>query len=159
MNIDQIVTNFIEHLTAGGVACQRIDSAPWIAEFEAKLPRRLPRSFFSLVTRYCFPSFELAEIEFFANRDGQADDELVVAAFRDKYLWRPAFTQGFVHIGKSSTGSYDPICFDMRDQRPGQEYPLVRLNHEELLQKERIRIVEEIAESFLALIVAEAQTG
>lgn len=159
MKIDQVVTNFIKQLTAAGVACKRIDSAPWIAEFEAKLPRRLPRSFSSLVTRYCFPSFELAEIEFFANRNGQSDDELVVAAFRDKYLWRPALTQGFIQIGKSSTGSYDPICFDMRYQKSRREYPMVRLDHEELLQKEKIRIVEEKAKSFLALIVAEQKTG
>lgn len=159
MNIDQVVTNFIEHQKTGGIAFQCIDSTPWIAEFEAKLPRRLPRSFSSLVTRYCFPSFEFAEIEFFANLNGQADDELVVATFRDEYLWRPMLTQGFIQIGKSSTGSYDPICFDMRHQKPRHEYPVVRLDHEALLQKERTRIVEEIAESFLALIVAGGKTG
>ena len=159
MKIDQVVTNFIERLTVAGVACQRVTAAPWIAEFEAKLPRRLPPSFSSLVSRYCFPSFEFAEIEFFANLNGQSEDELVVAAFRDKHLWRPALTQGFIQIGKPSSGSYDPICFDMRHPWRGQEYRVVRLDHEELLQRERVRIVEEVAESFLTLITTEEKTG
>ena len=159
MKLDQLVDKFVERMKVTGVSFQGLESAPWIAEFEAKLPRRLPRSFSSLVTRYCFLRFEFAELEFFANLDGQAEEELSVAAFKDKFLWQPALTQGFVQIGRPSSGSYDPICFDMRQKQPNREYPLVRLDHEELLQRERVRIVEKITESFLALITTEEWTG
>ena len=157
MKIHHAVNRFVERMKTSGLPFQRIDTAPWIEEFEAKLPRRLPPSFASLVTRYSFLSFELAEVEFFANLGDHEEEELVEVAFKDQYLWRPALAQGFIQIGRPTDGSYDPVSFDMRTSRSDGEWPLVRLDHEELLQRERVVICEEIAESFLALITASRE--
>src|SRR3954452_12043781 len=123
MGVDQIVDEFVFRLKAKGILFQRIESAPWIAEFEANLPRRLPRSFLSLVARYRFPKFVFADIEFFANLGHGSQEELVVAARQDEHIWKSTLAQRFVQIGRPAGGSYDVICFDMRNPHSGREWP------------------------------------
>jgi hypothetical protein len=155
MNINQAIDDFVERMRAAGVRFERIDAAPWIIDFEKKLPRRLPRSYFSLLSRYRFSSFEYKDIDFFGNINGHSEDELVIAARLDPYVWEPAIAHGFVPVGRPATGSYDPICFDTGKRTRNREGPVVCLDHEELLQQESARIKQELAQSFLALIEAK----
>jgi len=130
------------------------DGSPWVAELETKLPGRFPPSFRSLVTRYLFPALEIGPVEVFANTGTRLTAELADAIFADRFLAEPLLRNGFVQIGRPGSGSYDPIAFDLGRRRGGGECPLVRIDHEVALMQGQVRVIEEVAPSFLALIEA-----
>jgi hypothetical protein len=127
----------------------------WIDAFEARLPGRLPRSYRSLVTRYVFPSFEVGRVRLFANTRAELPEglELIEAVFYDPHLCTPLLAAGLVQFGRA-TGSYDPVCFDLRKRANSGECPIVHVDHEEALIHDRIEVVAELAPSFLALVGA-----
>jgi hypothetical protein len=129
---------------------------PWVDEFEAKLPGRLPRSYRSFASRYLFPAFEVGPVTLFANTGGAVPEqwELVQAAFLDEALSAPLLAAGFVQFGRPSTGSYDPVCFDLNKRTNAGECPVIQVDHEAALQGLGIRVVAELAPSFLALVGA-----
>jgi hypothetical protein len=128
------------------------DTPHWLAPFEQNLPFRLPPAYRSLVLRYRFPAFQAGTVCFFGNLDGQSYDDLVVASIRDPVLSAIARANGFIQIGRPESGSYDPICFDMRHRMKNGEAEVVRLDHEEILVNGSIRVVEKVAASFLELL-------
>jgi hypothetical protein len=148
--VDSAIDRFVERLTREGSHFTPVASAPWIDTFEDRLPAKLPRSFSSLVRRYSFPSFEFAGVTFFSNLGTADEEDLANAVFRDRHL-AAAVANGFVQIGRPETGSYDLVCFNTRDRRAA-ECPLVVLDHEELLQHDKVRVTSTVARSFLELI-------
>jgi len=58
---------------------------------------------------------------------------------------------GYLQFGNPHEGNYDPICFDT-NKISNNEYPIVQIDHEEILCRSRIRVVKEVAPSFLELI-------
>ena len=125
---------------------------PWLAPFEQTLPYRLPPTYRSLLLRYRFPALEVGPVALFGNLDGTSYDDLVVASIRDPVLSSVARANGFVQIGCPASGSHDPVCFDLRHRTKAGEATLVRLDHEEILVNDSIRIVETVAASFLTLL-------
>jgi hypothetical protein len=77
--------------------------------------------------------------------------ELSDRVFNDKGIFHTLHKNGFLHFGLPHEGNYDPVCFDMK-RRNGSEAPIVQLDHEEILLRSRIRIVQEIAPSFLEFV-------
>lgn len=124
----------------------------WLAPFEQNLPFRLPPTYRSLLLRYRFPAFEVGTVELYGNLDGESDDDLVIASTCDRVLSSVARGGGFIHIGRPVTRNYDPICFDCRRRAKTGEAGIVRLDHEEILCNDSIRVVETIAPSFLELL-------
>lgn len=47
---------------------------------------------------------------------------------------------------------YDRICFDLGSRKKAADYRIVKIDHEEILCHNRLRIVGELAPSFRALI-------
>jgi hypothetical protein len=134
---------------AAGVSVAPISTAPWIYKVERRLPVRLPPSFSSLVTRYAFPDFVVGPIRFLANRGDGAYGEFAETIFRDPNIWRVSSSSGFIQFARPADGSYDPLCFDTRKRPRSREFPVVRLDHEAMLQFEKIRIVSVVASSLL----------
>lgn len=132
-----------------------MDTAEWVAPFEARLPFQLPPSFRSLIRRYRFPPFDCGAVTLFGNVDGRQHDDLVVRVFKDATLASVTQRSGFVQIGQPATLSYDPICFDLRARTKNGEAPLVRLDHEAILINNSIEILARLHDSFLALLAEE----
>jgi hypothetical protein len=124
----------------------------WLPPFEQSLPFRLPPTYRSLLLRYRFPAFDVGKVTLFGNVDGKSYDDLVVASVRDEILSSVARANGFLQIGRPETGSYDPVCFDGRHRTKKGEAGIVRLDHEEILINDSIRVLEVIATSFLELL-------
>jgi hypothetical protein len=124
----------------------------WLAPFEQNLPFRPPPTYRSLLLRYRFPAFEVGTVKLFGNLDGESDDDLVVASTCDRVLSSVARGGGFIHFARPVTLNYDPICFDCRRRAKTGEAGIVRLDHEEILCNDAIRVVETIAPSFLELL-------
>jgi hypothetical protein len=152
MKADAESDAFVRRQIAAGRKFVPISDAPWIASLETTLPLRLPPSFRSLILRYRFGPFRASGIAFFGNRGDNDRDDLVVGSLSDPVLARVSQQHGFVQVGRPDTGTYDPVCFDMRRRSKDGEAPLVCLDHEEILIHGRIRVVRQCAKSFAEAI-------
>ena len=152
MSYESLIDSVAARLQVEGILIGRIDEAPWIDEFESHLPQRLSPSFASLVRRYTFRPFEWGRIRFFGNSGTDDELDLVVGAVRDRAISRTTLGAGLVHFARAAGFSYDPICFDTRTRRKSREFPIVRLDHEAILIKNRIDVLEQVAPSFSALL-------
>lgn len=124
--------------------------AAWLADLQGQLPGRLPPSFLSLVQRYVFPAFALADVMLFANTGTAGELELATATLRDQALSRVLLREGFVQFGRFR-GKNDPVCFDLCGRVGGGECPVARLDYDEAVRG-RTKIVARVADSFSSLI-------
>jgi hypothetical protein len=126
---------------------KRISPNPWVQELAQKLPKRFPAPYLSLIERYRFCEFEIGSVMFLANTGQPLFQELSRKTFSDAGLYPTMHKNGFLQFGMTYTGDYDPMCFDMKQEHRG-DAPIVRLDHEEILINDRIRVVEKVAPSF-----------
>jgi hypothetical protein len=131
----------------------------WVAAFEQSLPFRLPPSYRSLLLRYRFPSFSVGAVTLFGNLDGKSYDDFTVASVRDPILSSVLHANALVQIGRPESGSYDPICFDLRARTKDGEAGIVRLGHEEILINASVQVVATVAASFLELLAGSRRTS
>ena len=124
--------------TSSGCIFRKIEGAPWIEDLEPKLPKRFPASFRSLLSRYAFPPFDAGDLSLFANTGTSNEEELSVAIFKDRVIADTTLKAGYIQFARPTSGSYDPIRFDARQARSNREFSIVRLDHEEILCRERI---------------------
>ena len=118
-----------------------------VIELEKRLPVRFPDSYRSLISRYLFPAFEIGPIMLFANTGENTFWELSTRLFEDEYMSPFLLQRGFLQFGNPYFYDYDPVCFD--SSRPvGREYPIVRIDHEEILCDSTIETVDDISTSF-----------
>ncbi len=47
---------------------------------------------------------------------------------------------------------YDPVCFDLRSRTKDGDYRIVKIDHEEILCNNRLKVVAELAPSFEQLM-------
>jgi hypothetical protein len=126
-------------------------SNPWVEKLVQRLPQVLPRPFRSLIERYRFCNFEVGPLMFFANSGHDLYYELSSRVFADKNLFPTLHKHAFLQIGNPYETNYDPVCFDMQ-HRVRDDAPIVQLDHEEILIRSRIRVIQQIAPSFTALM-------
>jgi hypothetical protein len=150
-NTEGLADAFASKLKSDGVTIRREDNASRLHDLTAKLPKRLPPSFESLLSRYSFLTFGAAGISFFAWGPESAELAAVASAQRGSLseLLLPA---GYFQIGRPDTGSFDAICFDMNTQKQNREYRIVLADHEEILCSNRIKIRTELWPSFRNLL-------
>jgi hypothetical protein len=125
---------------------------PWIATLESRLPMRLPASYRSLVTRYVFAPFTAGPVQLHGNTGLERAEDLSQAIFRDAGLAKVVLAAGFLPFAWPADGHYDPVCFDANQLAPDGEMPIVRLDHEAALLRNRARVMEVIAPSFFTLV-------
>jgi hypothetical protein len=148
---DELVDAFASKLQARGVIIRRDDNTLRLQDLEAKLPKRLPQSFESLLSRYSFQSFDASGISFFSWGSGSTEFPAVASPQKGSLseLLLPA---GYFQIGRPDTGSFDAICFDMSMWKQNREYRIVLANHEEILCNMRVKIRSELWPSFHKLV-------
>jgi hypothetical protein len=83
---------------------------------------------------------------FFANTGHPVFHELADRLSRDPGIFPLLRSNGYLQFGLPHTGNYDPVCFDMKRRSRG-DAPIVQLDHEEILIRNRIRVAQEIAPS------------
>ena len=149
--IDKIVDQFAEKLKSNGNAIESYADIDWVTEIINRLPTKYSPSFMSLISRYIFDDIEVGNLWFYANRGDQEWDELSRAIFRDAIIYKFTSSNGFLHFTRPLDGSYDPVCFDIRNRKK-REYPVVRLDHESILISEKISIIEILYPSLLELM-------
>src|SRR6266481_1985797 len=123
-----LVDTFASKLEVQGVAIRREDNASLLEDFDARLTKRLPQSFESLLSRYSFPSFNASGISFFGWGPESTELLAVVSPLKGSLseLLLPA---GYFQIGRPDTGSFDAICFDMKTHKQNRQYRIVLADH------------------------------
>jgi hypothetical protein len=170
VNVERLVDRFVEHVNNSereeleadevppflrdgesewGVRWKiiRADNSAHVAALAERLPARLPPSFHYFVSNYSFPAFEVGELMLFANTGQRMRFELSERIFADPYMSPALLKAGFIQIGNPFFYNYDPVCFDTTSAK--SEYPIVQLDHEVALQSGGIKVVKQIAPSFI----------
>ena len=165
MNVHTLVDAFVERVNASPLCFPELvpesehitlvgeNRKVLVESFEEKLPRCLPNSFRDLLYRYTFPPFDAAGVSFFAWSDDPeyTQDDLRHALFADEILSRVLLANGYVQFGRPDTGDYDAVCFDTNQNVGSNEYSIVRVEHENVLIRERI-ITHQIAPSLYEMM-------
>jgi NADPH:quinone reductase-like Zn-dependent oxidoreductase len=60
---------------------------------------------------------------------------------------------GYLRFAMGPDMDYDPVCFDMDSRKKNREMRVVKIDHEEILCDNRIKVVAELAPSFEALVL------
>lgn len=139
----------------------RSDNSRRIKNLQHRIARRFPPSFLYFLSTYSFPAFECGPLMFFANTGEDTFWELEKRLFEDPHMSPQLLKAGFIQIGNPFFYNYDPVCLDCNPPLPAgrklrstgyHEYRIVRVDHEAVLCRNEIRIVEEIAPSFIAYV-------
>jgi hypothetical protein len=144
---DELADAVASELKAKGAIVQPEDNLSRLHDLEAKLPKRLPPSFESFLSRYSFQSFDASGISFFAWGPGSTE-LLEVASPQKRSLSELLLPAGYFQIGRPDTGSFDAVCFDMNTQKQNREYRIVLADHEEILCNSKVKIRSELWASF-----------
>lgn len=130
----------------------KCDNSARIDALQNRTGTPFPPSFRYFLAHYSFPAFEFGSLMFFANTGEDTHWELGKRLFQDEHMSPHLLRAGFLQIGNPFFYNYDPVCFD--GNRPGIETRIVRLDHEAILQRGEIKIVREIAPSFVHFVRA-----
>jgi len=114
----------------------------------AKLPARFPPLYEQLVLTYRWADVDLASYRLLGNPMGPNLSGLLDKMLKDKFLSACLLRNGYIPFGKGPDIDYDPVCFDLKSRKKNREFSIVKLDHEEILCNERIRVVAELAPTF-----------
>jgi hypothetical protein len=131
---------------------QRFEHIHWIAAVEKKLPKPLPPSYRSLVTRYIFPAFEVPPLILLGNTGHALYNEMSYVIFRGKVVSGSLLAAGFVQFARPNTGDYDPICFDLNRRDSQGECPVVRISYQHALLANKPKVISELSPSFAIFV-------
>jgi hypothetical protein len=70
----------------------------------------------------------------------------------DAVLFRILSAGGFVQFGRGPDYDYDPVCFDLQSRDADGDCRIVKFDHEDILIRETLTIVSELAPSFRSLV-------
>jgi hypothetical protein len=77
---------------------------------------------------------------------------LSVAVFSDQFIADATLKAGYIQFARLEAGSYHPICFDATRSVSNREFPIVQLDHEDILCRNRIRSVPSVSNSFCRFV-------
>lgn len=148
---DKMIDSFVSKLKTQNVPIREDNNLERLSAFEEKLPKRIPQSFSSLLSRYSFPSFDVGGITLFA-WDSDSNLYATEASAPKGSLSELLLPAGYVQIGKPDTGDFDAVCFDLNGSQQNREYRIVQVDHEEIFCNLRVKISSELWPSFPSLI-------
>ena len=118
----------------------------------AKLPARFPPLYEQLVLTYRWADVDLGSYRLLGNPLGTNLSGLLDKMLKDKFLSTCLLKSGYIPFGKGPDIDYDPVCFDLKSRKKNREFSIVKLDHEEILCNEQIKIVAELAPTFEQLV-------
>lgn len=132
----------------------RVDSpAECLEPVYSKLPARFPSLFERLVLSYRWAEVDLQLFTLLANPPGPDLSRLFVEMSKDGFLWTYLLRSGYIQFGKGPDMDYDPVCFDISSRKKNRDCRIVKIDHEEILCNNHLKIVAELAPSFEQLVL------
>ena len=95
---------------------------------------------------------DLGSYRLLGNPLGPDLSRLLDKMLKDKFLSACLLKNGYIPFGKGPDIDYDPVCFDLKSRKKNREFSIVKLDHEEILCNERIKVVAELAPTFEQLV-------
>lgn len=86
-------------------------------------------------------------------------DGLAKAIKNDSFVFRVLSSHNVVRFGLGRDVDYDPVCFDLNRRSIDGDCAIVKADHEDILNHERVRIVADLADSFRALVLRTIGRG
>src|SRR5262249_27585534 len=114
---------------------------------------RFPVLYETLILSYRWAEVELGDYDLLANAPSDDLAPLLSRLHADKHLYKTLVPNGYFQFGRGPGGNYDPICFDFRHRQRNGDCRIVRLDHEEVLCRFRIREIVELAPNFRSLVL------
>lgn len=118
-----------------------------LAEIYETLPGKFPKLFEELLLNYRWCQANIGRLRLLSNPPGNGYCGLLKEITKDKIMYEVCTANGYLQFALGEDGSYDPICFDFK-KKASSKVAVVRLDHEDALCKERIRVLEIVAPSF-----------
>lgn len=123
----------------------------------AALPGPPPPLYQRLVLSYRWPQLDIGICTLLANPAGPDLSGLLAQMQGDQGLWDELAPGGYVPFARAPGGNYDPVCFGTRHRDRSGDCRVVRIDHEQILCNRRVRVVDDPAPSFRALVEATLQ--
>ena len=121
---------------------------PALEAVYARLPARFPPLCEQLLLSYRWLEVDLQLYRLHGNPPGPGLSGLLGRILKDEFLSGFLLKNGYIPFGKGGDMDYDPVCFDMNGRKKNREFEIVKLDHEEILCNERLRVVAKLAPSF-----------
>jgi hypothetical protein len=125
----------------------------------AKLPARFPPVFEQLLLSYRWDEVDLGLFRLLPNPPGPDLNGFLQEMSRDPAIWKALLPAGFMQFGKGPDTNYDPVCFDISSRKKNREFKIVRIDHEEILCNDRVKVVEEVAPTFRDLLLRAIESA
>jgi hypothetical protein len=119
----------------------------------AKLPAAFPPLYEQLVLSYRWAEVDLQSYRLLANPAGPTLSGLLEEMSKDSAIWNGLRAAGYVQFGKGPDMDYDPVCFDFARRKKSRDCRIVKIDHEEILCHDRVKVVAELAASFEQLVL------
>ena len=119
----------------------------------SKLPARFPKLFERLVLSFRWAEIHLQDYTLLANPPGPDLSGLLRQISGAPALWNSLLPAGYIQFGKGPDMDYDPVCFDIKSRKKNGECRIVKIDHEEILCNNRVKLVAELAPSFRELVL------
>ena len=133
---------------------RKIDSQPELLEpIYSRIPARFPPIFERLVLSYRWAEIDLQSYRLLANPPGDDLSGLFEQMSKDPFLWGHLVRAGYIRFGMGADIDYDPVCFDLSSRKKNRDCRIVKINHEQILCNNRVKVVAEIAPSFESLVL------
>ena len=124
----------------------------FLDELYSKLPARFPPLFELLLLSYRWAEVELQLYTLLGNPPGLDLSRFFEQISSDSGLWQCLIPAGYIQFAKGPDIDYDPVCFDIKARRKNKDCPIVKIDHEEILCNNRIKVVGELAPTFEDLV-------
>jgi hypothetical protein len=111
------------------------------------------------VLSYRWADVDLQSYTLLANPQGTDLLRLFSQISRDPGLWAALIPAGYIRFGRGPDMDYDPVCFDIKSRRKNGDCRVVKIDHEEILCNNRVKVVSELAPGFEELVQKTIQSA
>ena len=122
-----------------------------LATLYATVRGRLPTLYEQLILTYQWAEVDLGQYRLLPNFPPPLDG-LVKVITNDSFMFDVLSPHNLVQFGQGPDVDYDPVCFDLHRRSADGDCAIVKADHEEILNRERLRIVAVLAGSFRELV-------
>ena len=113
---------------------------------------RFPPLYEILLLTHRWAKVDLGNYRLLANEPAKDFAPLLAAMRDDACLFANLVPNGYIQFGQGPELGYDPVCFDFRQRQENGDCRIVKIDHEAILCKGRIRETAKLAPDFRSLV-------
>jgi hypothetical protein len=118
----------------------------------SKLPARFPPLFERFVLSYRWAEVDLGLYTLLANPPGPDLSRLFEPMSKANAMSAALPRAGYLQFAKGPDMDFDAVCFDIKSRKKNGDCRVVKIDHEEILCNNRIKVVAELAPTFEELV-------